>query len=357
MKTGISITELAQQIDHQSRTKKDYLADSRKVYMTTDTNRLEIDLTQPGADVQRVEDFAVKPHAHKQLATWAGIPSKYYDRMPADLRAVNVNHWLKNQPGQRMIRTLEGDVRAFMSDSYRPLDNIDLAQAVIPGLMEQPNMRVESCQLTDTRMYIKALFPDIESDLDPAVGDIVQAGLSIGNSEVGAGALCFDPWALRLICTNGMTTNVGQRRRHVGRKQGELDTAEEFYRDETKAKDDEAFWMKVQDTVRASVTQEGFEKIVQKMRDTKDQELGNPIPVCEVLAKRFGLNEAEQGGILQHLVTGGDLSGFGLLNAVTRYSQDVEDYDRASDLERLGGTIIELPQSAWKEFAPVQVAA
>ena len=206
-------------------------------------------------------------------------------------------------------------------------------------------------------MYIKALFPGIESDLDPAIGDIVQAGLTIQNSEVGAGALSFDPFALRLFCLNGMTTNVGQKRRHVGKRQGEEDNAAEFYRDETKAKDDEAFWMKIQDTARASITQEGFEKIAQRMRDTKTQQLGNPIEVVEIAAKKFGLNEGEQSGILQHLVTGGDLSGFGLLNAVTRYSQDVDDYDRASDLERLGGTIIELPQSAWKEFSPAQVAA
>jgi hypothetical protein len=357
MKTGISLTELATQVEHQATTKRDYLADSRKVYMTPDTNRLEIDLTQAGADVQRVEDFEVKPHAHKQLATWTGIPTKYYERMPADLRAVNVNHWLKNEPGNRMIRTLEGNVRAFMSDSYRPLDNIDLAMAVLPVLQEQPDMRVESCQLTETRMYIKALFPKIESDLDPKVGDIVQAGLTIQNSEVGAGSLSVDPFAFRLWCLNGCTTNVGQKRRHVGKRQGEEDNAAEFYRDETKAADDQAFWMKVQDTVRASITQEGFEKIAQRMRDTKQQELGNPIDVCEVAAKRFGLSDQEKGGILQHLVTGGDLSGFGLLNAVTRYSQDVEDYDRASDLERLGGTIIELPQSAWKEFKPAEAIA
>lgn len=356
MKKGkFDLNELAAEITRQEAAKRDILADSRKVMMAPDTGRLEVDFTKASDEVQHVEDFHIRPHAHKQLATFTGIPSKYYDRMPTDLKAVNVNHWLRNEPGNRMLRLMDQDLRAFMSDSYRPLDNFDLAQAVLPVLMEQPDMRVESCDITETRMYIKALFPKIESDLDPGVGDIVQAGLTIQNSEVGAGALAIDPFAFRLICLNGMTTNVGQRRRHVGRKQGELDTASEFYRDETKAKDDEAFWMKVQDTVRATVTQEGFDRIAQRMRDTKQHQLGNPIEVVEIAAKRFGLNESEQGGILQHLVSGGDLSGFGLLNAVTRYSQDVEDYDRASDLERLGGTIIELPKTAWKEFAPVTV--
>ena len=37
--------------------------------------------------------------------------------------------------------------------------------------------------------------------------------------------------------------------------------------------------------------------------------------------------------MLRHLVTAGDLSGYGLVNAVTHYSHDIEDYDRATDFE------------------------
>lgn len=358
MKAGISIEEMAREISRQAESKRDFVADSRKLLMAPDTGNLEINLTQGGADVARgVEEFTIKPHAHKQLATFTGIPQRYYDRMPTALKAVNVNHWLNNEPGQRMVRTLDQEVRAFMSDSYRPLDNYDLAQSVLPILMEQPEMRIESCQLTDTKMYIKAIFPQIEADLDPKVGDYVKAGLVISNSEVGAGSLTFETMAFRLWCLNGCTTAVGHKRRHIGKRQGETDTAEEFYRDATKAKDDEAFWMKIQDTARATVSQESFDKIAQRMIATKAHELGNPIEVCEIAARRFNLNEEEQGGILQHLVRGGDLTGFGLLNAVTRYSQDVSDYDRATELERLGGDIIELPRNAWQEFAPVEVAA
>ncbi len=357
MKQGIDIQQLAAEISRQAETKRDFLADSRKVYMSPQDNNLEVDLTEAGSDLQRIENFPVTDHAHGQIAAWAKIPKPYYDRMPADLKAVNVNHWLKNEPGNRMIRTLDGKCRAFMSDSYRPLDNIDLAKAVLPVLAEQSDMRVESCQITDTRMYIKALFPSIQGDLDPAVGDIVQAGLVIQNSEVGAGAFKIDPFVLKLFCLNGMTTNIGQSRRHVGKRQGEEDNAEEFYRDETKQAADHAFWMKVEDTVRATVTQVSFDKIVQKMIDTKAVELGDPIAVVESTVKRFNLTEGEGTGILEHLVRGGDLTGFGLLNAVTRYSQDIDDYDRASDLERIGGSIIELPQTAWSDLGAISEAA
>ena len=47
----------------------------------------------------------------------------------------------------------------------------------------------------------------------------------------------------------------------------------------------------------------------------------------------------------------GDLSRFGFHNAVTRYSQDVEDYDRASELEAQGGKIIEMKPTEWASIA------
>ena len=279
------------------------------------------------------------------------IPKKYYDRMPNDLRAMNVNHWMRNEPKTRMIRTLDGYARAVVSSKYRPLDNFDLATAILPVLQEQTNMRVISCELTETKMYIKALFPEIEGDLDPKVGDIVKSGVVIQNSEVGAGALSAMKLAYRLWCLNGCSSPIGMKRNHVGRIQSAEAEAAELFSDATRAQDDKAFWMKTQDVVRSTVDQGSFDTMVQKMIATKSQELGDPVAVVENTVKRFNMTEGEGAGVLAHLVRGGDLSGFGLMNAVTRYSQDIEDYDRASDFEKLGGEIIELNQSQWKEIA------
>jgi len=45
------------------------------------------------------------------------------------------------------------------------------------------------------------------------------------------------------------------------------------------------------------------------------------------------------------------LSGYGLVNAVTGYSQEVDDYDRATEFEELGGKLLELSSSEWKHLA------
>jgi hypothetical protein len=78
---------------------------------------------------------------------------------------------------------------------------------------------------------------------------------------------------------------------------------------------------------------------------------GDPIKAVEVLANRYALNDTERTGVLRHLILEGDPSAYGLVNAVTHYSQEIENYDRATDFEALGGKLIDLPTSEWKSLA------
>ena len=78
---------------------------------------------------------------------------------------------------------------------------------------------------------------------------------------------------------------------------------------------------------------------------------GDPVKSVELLANRYALNENERSGVLRQLIAVGDLSGYGLVNAVTNFSQQVQDYDRATEFEALGGKLIELAEREWKELA------
>ena len=70
----------------------------------------------------------------------------------------------------------------------------------------------------------------------------------------------------------------------------------------------------------------------------------------ELTARAYGINSDEQDSVLQHLITGGDLSQYGLSNAITRASQDVESYDRATTLEGIGWQVAAMPTVQWKEL-------
>lgn len=122
------------------------------------------------------------------------------------------------------------------------------------------------------------------------------------------------------------------------------DTAYELYSDETLAQDDKAFFMKVADTVRCAIDESKFMLMVGKMQEAMNIPLEHqPMKEVELLTDRFNLTENEQGDIFRQLFISGDNSRYGLLNAVTAAAQNVADYERATELERIGGEILALP--------------
>lgn len=311
-------------------------------------------------------EFKVADTAHRQLQGHLKIPADYYDRMLQEepgLLAQNVNTWLHKNKENRLVRTLFGSTRAFLSDRYRPLENEDLAQAVLPVLIER-KLSVMSCSITDRRMYIKAVDETVERALHNAgarFGDgghkivkVVAPAITISNSEIGEGAVSVLGGVFERWCSNlGTFGERSTRKYHVGGKH-EL-AGEETYAllsDETRKKTDEAVWAQISDVVAAAFDQAKFDALCDKIDDTaKDKIEGDVVKVVSFATKKFGLNETEGKSVLEHLIKGGDLSRLGLYDAVTRASADVESYDRASELERIGGAIIELPRNQWQELA------
>lgn len=343
MKTGRSITELAQELDRQQKSKRDFLADTRNLRMPLIADRLEI------GD----EGFPLTDLCHGQIASRLNIPMKYYKVMQNEapgLLATNVNHWFEHNPERRMVRTLDGRARAFLSERYRPLDNTDLCEAVLPKVTEMA-CKIMSCEITETRLYLKVVTERITAQI---VGDIVQAGLVISNSEVGCGSVKVEPLLYTLGCLNGMiVADRSMRKYHIGGRDGaEEGGASEYFKTETRIQSDKAFWMKVQDVVAGALDEVKFRANVQRLEAAKDKTIEKPLEkTVELTAAKFEFSEKEQGSVLRHLIEGRELNAYGLANAVTRMSQEVTSYDRATDYERIGGQIIEMPKMDWAAIA------
>ena len=102
--------------------------------------------------------------------------------------------------------------------------------------------------------------------------------------------------------------------------------------------------MKVQDVVRAAVDEARFMLTVDRLRESTQIPLKHdPVKSVELLADKFQLTENERGDILRQLFMGADNSRYGLVNAVTAASKIAKSYERATDLERIGGEILSLP--------------
>ncbi len=335
MKTGMTLPELAASITATAESARDFILPARALRFTPDGSAAF------GVGSEGLM-YGINSVAHEQLGTYTGIPRQYYETMrnssPA-LLAHNVNHWLDGHgDDKRLIRVAGDKVRAFLSNRYRPLDNYDLAQHVLP-IISDLGLRVESCDITERKLYMKCVNERVQGEVTP--GDVVQAGVIITNSEVGHGSLGVVPLLFRLICKNGMIRNeLAHRKNHTGDKRvqdANLESALEVYADETRKKMDSALWSQVGDLVRAACSEAIFLQIVDKMREARTGEaVSKPVEAVELLRKRFDLTQEDGSGILGHLVKGGDLSRWGVLNAVTRYAQDVESYDKSTDLEKLG---------------------
>lgn len=345
MKTDMTLTQLAQRIQSDRSAARDFVAPTQRLTFLPDGS---LEVPTNGSS----EAFRLTEHAHRQISDRLQIPAKLYDRFlqdHPDLLAHNVNTLFQREPELRMVRTMGPAARAFLSNRYRRFDHWQVAESVLPVLAERGgDVRIESSAVTNQRLYIKAVFPRVQGEV--RVGDVVQAGVVISNSEIGGGSTKVEPMTFRLVCANGMVIgDLAAARHHVGRAAGgvgraaggDAEESQEIFADDTRRADDHAFTLKLRDTLRAAMDEAVFGKVLNDMRKAAGEPLtAQPMEAVRVLTQAAGLGEAEQDSVLSHLLSGGDLSRWGVANAITRAAADVESYDRATDLERLGGQLL-----------------
>lgn len=352
MNTGQSLDFVMTELERQATTRRDFLAPVGKLTFDYADERLLIG-GLPGGQ------FPATEWAEGQVRDHFKIPAAYYGRMresAPDLIGLNLNRWAREEPGaKRMVRTLDGNARAFVSDAYRCLNNTDFAMATLPVLREK-RADIVSAAVTDTRLYIKAKCPWLEGEVKGKhKGDVVQGGLMLRNSEVGNGALDVSLYITRLICDNGAVSDSILRRAHLGKRQGgDFNEAVEFFSDKTRRLDDAAFFSKVKDMILRGMAQEFFDTYLAKANGaasdkiSKDAELDE---VVEVTLSRFGVPLQFSKPVLHNLIDGGDLSRWGLHNAVTSVANDLSDYEASTVLESVGGKIIDLTAAEWHQIA------
>jgi hypothetical protein len=375
MATTLSYEGMLGEIIRQDQLKVDLLADTRKMSASVEGGNVLVNVDVASG----LQTFALNDHALGQVASDLEIPKRYFDRMRSDapdLLATNVNHWFATEPKKRMLRGFKpegeqryGTGRGFVSSGYKRLDYIEVARRIFPVFKDVPGLTFHQAQITPTRLYLRAVLPGLTFDIKPPaghipgtyvqggtggmhVGDVLQAGIEIRDSEVGAGQLEINPFVYRLICMNGMVVReYGTQRRHVGKRI----TEEQFYRADTLEADDNAFWLKARDDAAAVLSEVRFAEIATRLGETiHGDKIVAPVAATEELGQRFKLTEEETQAVLRNLVEVGDMSQWGALNAITATAKSVESFDRQADLESIGWDVAQMPA---KEWATVAVAS
>jgi hypothetical protein len=359
MKTGKTLVELAQEIQRQSGAKADYVAPAHALSITT-SDGIHLDIADHG-------EYSVTPTTHRQLGSHLGVPAEYYDRLLAgtstlrdpydsgrSLFEATVNSLMQARPAdeRRLVRTLDGNARAFLSDRYRPLDHDEILERVLPAVGEfDLDWSHSSLEVTEQRLYMKLVNPRVQADI--RVGDTVQAGVVVTNSEIGMGSFSVTPLVFRLVCSNGMIRqDFAKRKYHTGSRLGSDGETYDYYRDDTLRARNEATVLEMRDLIRGALSDAVFGRIVDTLRRAAEIHIvGDPVKTVEQLQTRFNLTNDERGSVLRALVEGGDLSMWGLANAVTRLAGDAPTYDRSTELEVIGGQILSLPSASINELA------
>ena len=353
MKQGRTLSEVMSELKRQEQVKQDFIGPANAFHLDEDGRTFKVKHNATGQQ----EAFGTTDLFHRQMGSTLGIPAKYYDQMriqKPELLAQNVNTWLGDREQNYMIRSMDygyGRVaRALLSDRYRRIDNLEIATAVLPLFAGKQEMEVVSCEVTENRLHIKIVNHKLEMAVVP--GDYVQAGVAISNSEVGLGAVSVQPLVYRLVCTNGMCVNgFGERKAHVGRAAKAMEDSFTIYSEETQIAEDKAFMLKLRDATLAAIEESRFAQVVGRLQESTQAKItGRVQDVVELTGKAYDLNRYEQDNILNYLIQGGDLSLYGLSNAITRASQDVENYDRATSLEGIGWQVATMPEAQWKEI-------
>lgn len=357
MKTGMTLEAMAAEVQRQHKTKMDFVANTSVVGVNPAEGGFSLSLEDHG-------DFLVRDLAHQQIAAHTKIPAQYYDRMrkeAPDLLADNVKTWFDKYPAPRMFRMLDGKNRAMLSDSFRPLDNYDFANVILQAAADR-RLDVVSCDVTETRLYIKAIDKQEfkvpvgykMGDGSHRIFDVCCPAFVASNSEVGCGRLTLDTGVYTSACTNlAWFSREGFKKTHLGRRHELVEATgvqniDNLLSHRTRQKSDEALWLQVRDVLKSAFLESRIEERVKQLEEAANEKIeGKVEQVVRVVASRFGMTEEEGSSVLDHLIRGGQLTKYGLHAAVTRAAQDVDSYDRATELEYLGSGIVELPKTEW----------
>ncbi len=333
----MDIENLVAELERQKATNIDLVVDSRTLAAVADYS---------GSIKIQIPDYAsygLTEYAHSQLADKLGIPKKYYDRMllagKSELLAQNINAWISDKE-KRLIRIQDGAIRAILSDRYKVMDNYDLVFLALEEFKKKETVRILKATVTETMLYIKAIDATLLAEI--RVDDIVQGGLIIRNSEVGASAFRVEPFILRQVCSNGLIGEYALKKVHLG-KQTEL--GEIGWSDETRDLEDKLIWTRARDVIRATFDRTIFQSWVAKLQESTEIPIEKPIRAVNNIAKIAFMSEQQKESLLACFV---EHTKYGLVNAMTSVARDSSNPDEQVRLEEAAGKVLNTEDEEFK---------
>ena len=336
MKKGQEIKQMISDIQEDHINKRDYLVDLHSLKVKESFSVFPNLENNTGAFCYNLTD-----HSLNQLSGKLEIGTQYINKcLPVSQKLVadNLNFWISERKNRDlMVRTYQSEtknyVRAVMTNRYKIVDAHHIMEPILNKVMDL-GAEFKYSYYDGDKLNITVLLPKLEGEVEK--DDIVQAGITITNSEIGNGGLLVQPFVYRLVCTNGMVAPRYLNRfftRHVGKIVIDLENDEQWI----------TIIDKMQKQIELVSNPEVFQENLQKLKQATTEKITSH-KIVE-LTKRQGLSELETKEVFQrldHYI--GDTfttSKYNVANAITNIANDEDiSHQRARFLQELGGLVI-----------------
>lgn len=358
------LQNLVAELQRQKESKLDFVADARNLMVVAGEKQLILAPADAVAEEWLPKTgMPIKASTMPQLGkrTNPEIPAKFLRELTdtnASIASTLANDLLQMNPQRHFVRCLDGQVRGLLSNSYRVLDNYDLAFNAL-AVAKDNDAEVIEASLSDTHMRIKfttkAVWDAVAEEQDKHgpgshkwLGEIGRDGgwelpggpgtvhplITISNSETGHGGLNIQVGIVKAFCVNMAVMEKVQAHIHLG---GKLEIG--VYSEETLAAESKTIMLKCRDAIKAAFDKERFAKLIAKANGAAEMKIERPRDAVENVVSAGLLTADDNDAILEYFLVDYNRTKYGLAQAVARYSQDV-DSDKAADLEELAGKVL-----------------
>lgn len=295
-----------------------------------------------GMMFQGHEGAGIHKHALGQIASRAGIPTAYLAELvrgqnewQRELAAHMMREHFGHDRSKYLVRSVQGEVRGFLSDRYRRIDSRPLLHAFAEECHKVGAVPVDG-GITDTRVSVKAILPRV---FEPVPGEALCLGIEWGNSDFGAAAHTIRPFILRLWCLNGATMENSMSQVHLGRQMNEdIELSQRTYAYDTKAS-----ISALRDIVGGVLSAKKVDNLMDAIRTAEEAKVDWKT-AKNLLSKRLlkgELKSAEEsftGPDVVNLPPGNTM--WRASNAVSWLAKNTEDPNRKLELERVAGELV-----------------
>lgn len=380
-----SLAQVVTELKRQQVVREDVVMNVRDIAIAVDPDLgpIVISATNSGRDYIPKDGLPLLDQALVQFAERAPVPPpirflrsamQKYPLQTADW----INSTMHEAGGNRLIRILDGKVRAFLSDRYRAIESLDVVAAALSGADELANadgVFVLEASVSDSHVRIKIVNTAVRDRLDAeggrhsfvtpgstansrflgrvgfnassvgvVPGDVLWPIVTIANSDTGHGGFTADVGLIEAICTNLAVIAQSVRQIHLGER---LDTG--IYTTETIQAEARAITLKGRDTIAVAFNEDSFRSLVNGVRSQASRIALPPTKAADAIIRiGNGFNAVDMDALLARFA-GSNGSIYGIGSAVARLAQDTDDPEIADSRERLAGEIMtgKLNSSLW----------